>query len=100
MPVAFQTRRSNIKSPAQNHSAPGGIDTDARQFLRKNHAETLVARYRDRYAHADAYREDTWRWSNGDIFHDILALCAPALTRCEGCGYWQRNKRMGECLAA
>ena len=46
-----------------------------------------------------AYREDTRRWSNGDIFRDILGKCARALVSRDWCGYWQGNHRLGESLA-
>ena len=36
----------------------------------------------------------------GLIFLDIVGKCAHALTSRDWCGYWQGNKRPGECLAA
>ena len=60
----------------------------------------LAPKYLDRYAHEVAYREDTRGWSNGLIFLDIVGKCAHALTSRDWCGYWQGNKRLGECLAA
>ncbi len=55
--------------------------------------------YLDNYANEMAYREDTRRWSNGDIFRDILGKCARALVSRDWCGYWQGNHRLGESLA-
>ncbi len=52
------------------------------------------------YANEAAYREDTRRWSNGKIFHDILTKCARTLTHRDWCGYWQGNKRLQERLAS
>ena len=60
----------------------------------------LAPKYLDRYAHEVAYREDTRGWANGRIFLDIVGKCAHALTSRDWCGYWQGNKRLGECLAA
>ncbi len=54
--------------------------------------------YLDNYANEMAYREDTRRWSNGDIFRDILGKCARALVSRDWCGYWQGNHRLGESL--
>jgi hypothetical protein len=51
------------------------------------------------YANEMAYREDTRRWSNGDIFRDIVGKCARALASRDWCGYWQGNHRLGESLA-
>jgi hypothetical protein len=56
-------------------------------------------KYLDNYANEMAYREDTRRWSNGDIFRDILGKCARALVSRDWCGYWQGNHRLGESLA-
>ena len=52
------------------------------------------------YANEAAYREDTRRWSNEKIFHDILTKCARTLTHRDWCGYWQGNKRLQERLAS
>ncbi len=56
--------------------------------------------YLDNYANEAAYREDTRRWANGDIFQDIGRKCAKTRTSRDWCGYWQGNKRVGERLAA
>lgn len=56
-------------------------------------------RYLANYANEAAYREDTRRQSNGDIFRDILAKCTRTSTHRDWCGYWQGNKRLHERLA-
>ena len=57
-------------------------------------------RYLASYANEAAYREDTRRQSNGEIFRDILAKCMGTRTHRDWCGYWQGNKRLEERLAA
>jgi len=57
-------------------------------------------RYLANYANEAAYREDTRRQSNGEIFRDILTQCARTPTHRDWCGYWQGNKRLHERLAA
>jgi len=49
--------------------------------------------YMDRYANEAAYREDTRRMSNGDIFSDIVNRCATSAPSRDFAGYWQGNKR-------
>jgi len=56
--------------------------------------------YLANYANEAAYREDTRRMSNGDIFDDICTKCAKTPTSRDWCGYWQGNKRLAERLAA
>ncbi|MGD9788041.1 MAG: transposase, partial [Sulfuricellaceae bacterium] len=56
--------------------------------------------YLANYANEAAYREDTRRWSNGQIFRDIVKKCARTRTHHDWCGYWQGNKRQQERLAA
>ena len=56
--------------------------------------------YLANYANEAAYREDTRRMSNGDIFDDISEKCATTPTSRDWCGYWQGNKRNAERLAA
>ena len=56
-------------------------------------------RYLANYANEAAYREDTRRQSNGEIFRDILAKCIRTQTHRDWCGYWQGNKRLQERLA-
>jgi len=52
------------------------------------------------YANEAAYREDTRRWSNGEIFYDILTKCLRTRPHRDWCGYWQGNTRRPERLAA
>ena len=51
------------------------------------------------YANECGYREDTRRWSTGQIFADITGRCASKPTSRNWCGYWQGNKAV-EKLAA
>lgn len=89
------------------YSAPDGSNT--------NQAESFFARFRrmqfgqmhkmsnlymDRYANEAAYREDTRRISNGEIFSDIMKRCAKSSVSRDFAGYWQNNKRLRENLAA
>lgn len=57
-------------------------------------------KYLDIYANEIAYREDTRRWTNGDIFDDIVARCANCPVSPYFAGYWQLNKRFEEKLSA
>ena len=50
------------------------------------------------YANEAAYREDTRRMSNGDIFVDIVLKCLRTITHKDWCGYWQGNRRKRERL--
>ena len=54
--------------------------------------------YLNRYANEAAYREDSRRWSNGDIFTDIMTRCAQSEVSRHFCGYWQGNRRPMETL--
>ncbi|RXJ98460.1 DDE transposase [Arcobacter sp. CECT 8989] len=45
--------------------------------------------YLSNYANEIAYREDTRRKSNKEIFDDILEKCLSSLVSNEFCGYWQ-----------
>lgn len=60
----------------------------------------IGVKYLDVYANEIAYREDTRRWSNQDIFDDIVARCANSPISPDFSGYWQLNKREEERLAA
>ena len=55
--------------------------------------------YMNRYSNEAAFREDTRRISNGEIFSTILACCAKAPVSRDLAGYWQGNHRE-EQLAA
>jgi transposase-like protein len=80
-----------------------------------NQAESYIARFRRmevgqhhhfglahlaNYANEAAYREDTRRLPNGEIFRDILTKCAHTPPHRDWCGYWQGNTRRPERLAA
>lgn len=54
--------------------------------------------YLANYANEATYREDTRRWSNREIFTDILTKCAQTRTHQDWCGYWKGNKRKTERL--
>ena len=54
--------------------------------------------YLSNYANEIAYREDTRRMSNKEIFDDILTKCLNSLVSNEFSGYWQGNKRLAERL--
>ncbi len=98
----FPTMRVNHRSI---YSGPNGENT--------NQAESFFSRFRrmhlgqvhkmgnlylDRYANEIAYREDTRRRSNGDIFSDIVGRCAQSPVSKDLCGYWQGNKPAKENL--
>lgn len=98
----FDTRRVN-------HSIEYRSDTGTTNNL----AESYFSRFRrmqygqmhkfgnlylDNYANEAAYREDTRRMSNGEIFQDITNKCANTPTSKDWCGYWQNNKRNAERL--
>jgi hypothetical protein len=73
----------------QNRISPASaVSTSARSTRRLRSTSTTTPM---------AYREDTRRWSNGDIFRDILGKCARALVSRDG--YWQGNHRLEESLA-
>jgi transposase-like protein len=80
-----------------------------------NQAESYIARFRRmqigqhhhfglahlaNYANEAAYREDTRRWSNGQIFTDILSKCAHTRPQRDWCGDGQGNTRRPERLVA
>ena len=52
------------------------------------------------YAIEAAFREDRRRWSNGNIFLDIVTACAQTKVSRNWCGYWQGVHRTEERLAA
>jgi hypothetical protein len=94
-----------------NHSR----ESRAADGTTQNRAESSISRFRRmqigqhhhfglahlaNYANAAAYREDTRRWSNGEIFRDILTKCAPTPPHRDWCGYWQGTTRRPERLAA
>lgn len=100
----FDTRRVN-------HS----VEYRADDGTTNNLAESYFARFRRmqigqmhkfgnqylaNYANEAAFREDTRRKSNGDIFLEVTQRCAKTRTSRNWCGYWQGNKRQDERLAA
>lgn len=100
----FETRRVN-------HS----VEYRADDGTTNNLAESFFSRFRRmqlgqmhkfgnqylaNYANEAAFREDTRRRSNGDIFMEISRRCAHTRTSHDWCGYWQENKRQTERLAA
>jgi len=85
---------------AKHYVGPNGENT--------NQAESFFSRFRrmqygqlhkmdnlymDRYANEAAYRENTRRESNGDIFKDIVNRCATSKPSRDFSGYWQGNNR-------
>ena len=92
---------------AQHYCGPNGENTNQAEsffsrFRRMQYGQIhkMDNKYMDRYANEAAYREDTRRTSNGDIFSDILTRCATTNVSRDFCGYWQGNKRLGENIAA
>ena len=54
--------------------------------------------YLNRYANEAAYREDTRRVSNGEIFFNIMERAADKPVSRHFNGYWQGNKKQVETL--
>ena len=69
-----------------------------RMQLGQHHKMTNL--YLNNYANEAAYREDTRRMSNGDIFADIATRCGRKSVSKDFCGYWQGNKKLSEALVA
>jgi hypothetical protein len=80
-----------------------------------NQAESFFARFRRmqhgqhhkmnnsyvlRYANEIAYREDTRRISNGEIFQNVTKQSARKGVSRDFCGYWQGNKKRSEGLVS
>lgn len=91
---------------AKHYCGPNGENTNQAEsyfsrFRRMQYGQThkMSNLYMDRYANEAAYREDTRRISNGEIFHDIVSRCAASSPSKEFSGYWQGNKRLAENLA-
>lgn len=100
----FDTRRVNH---SQEYRADDGTTNNLAEsyfsrFRRMQYGQVhkFGNLYLANYANEAAYREDTRRWSNGDIFSDIGKKCAATRTSRDWCGYWQGNKRTAERLAA
>ena len=67
--------------------------------MHKGQVHKMSSQHLHAYANECAYREDTRRWSNGEIFADITRRCSKKPTSRNWCGYWQGN-RTTERLAA
>jgi len=102
LPAKYEVRRVNH---GKEYRADDGTTNNLAESyfsrFRRFHIGQIhkaAPKYLDNYANEMAYREDTRRWSNGDIFRDILGKCARALVSRDWCGYWQGNHRLGESL--
>lgn len=100
----FDTRRVNH---SQEYRADDGTTNNLAEsyfsrFRRMQYGQThkFGTQYLANYANEAAYREDTRRQPNGEIFVDITKKCAQTRTHHDWCGYWQGNKRATERLAA
>lgn len=107
---AYDLLHAGYKAKRVNHQ----IEYSTDEGVSNNLAESYFSRFRRMqygqthkfgiehlasYANEAAYREDTRRWPNGKIFHDILAKCLRTATNHDWCGYWQGNRRNIERLA-
>jgi len=100
----FDTRRVNhaIEYRADDGTTNNLAESYFARFRRMQYGQVhkFGIEYLANYANEAAYREDTRRWSNGDIFDDIAKKCARTRTHHDWCGYWQGNRRRQERLAA
>jgi transposase-like protein len=100
----FDTRRVNhqLEYRADDGTTNNLAESYFSRFRRMQYGQThkFGNLYLANYANEAAYREDTRRWNNGKIFHDIAAKCAKTRTHSDWCGYWQGNKRLAERLVA
>jgi len=100
----FDTRRVNHQEAyrAEDGTTNNLAESYFSRFRRMQYGQVhkFGNLYLANYANEAAYREDTRRWSNGDIFTDITKKCAKTRTNHDWCGYWQGNKRNEERLAA
>ena len=90
---------------ARHYSGPNGENTNQAEsyfsrFRRMQYGQVhrMDNLYMDRYANEAAYREDTRRISNGEIFSDIMTRCATSTVSRDFAGYWQGNKRQAESI--
>ena len=108
--VAYDMLHAKFDMRRVNHSqefraADGTTNNQAESFFSRfrrmevGQVHHVSRKYLDTYANEIAYREDTRRESNGNIFLDIVRKCAHALTSRDWCGYWQGNHRQTERLA-
>lgn len=104
LPSKFETRRVNhqVEYRADDGTTNNLAESYFSRFRRMQYGQThkFGNLYLANYANEAAYREDTRRWSNGEIFQDIVKKCAATKTHSDWCGYWQGNKRLQERLAA
>ena len=106
---AYDNLHANYDMRRVNHS----VEYLSEAGACSNQAESYFARFRrmergvihrmgnlylSNYANEIAYREDTRRWSNGAIFHDITEKCMKTIQSNEWTGYWQGNHRISERL--
>ncbi len=106
---AYNTLHAKFKMERVNHS----VEYVAKCGANTNQAESFFSRFRrmqlgqvhkfgnlylNRYANEAAFREDTRRNSNGDIFKDVMGRYATAHVSRDFCGYWQGNKKQIETL--
>ena len=107
--MAYNSLHAKFKMERVNHS----IEYMGKNGENTNQAESFFSRFRrmqlgqfhkfgnlylNRYANEAAYREDTRRQSNGEIFANIVKRCATAHVSRDFCGYWQGNKKQCETL--
>lgn len=104
MEVDYDVRRVNHKveyssKEGHNNNQCESFNARFRRMIegQHHHVSTL---YLDLYANEVAYREDTRRMSNGDIFKDVLSRCLMTPVHGEWCGYGKGNRRIKERLAA
>jgi transposase-like protein len=100
----FDTRRVNH---SKEYRSDAGITNNLAEsyfsrFRRMQYGQThkFGNLYLANYANEAAYREDTRRLPNGEIFMDVVKKCALTRTNRDWCGYWQGNKRQAERLVA
>jgi len=100
----YETRRVNhsVEYRADDGTTNNLAESYLSRFRRMQYGQThkFGNLYLANYANEAAYREDTRRWANGEIFADIMKKCARTVTNRDWCGYWQGNKRQQERLAA
>ena len=108
---AFNPLHKNFDRKVVNHS----WEYSSQEGYNNNQAESFNARFRrmvmgqhhhistlylSNYAAEVAYREDTRRFTNGDIFKDLLDRYLQTPQHNEWRGYHQGNHRVAERLVA
>ena len=108
---AYDNLHATYDMQRVNHS----VEYMSEEGACSNQAESYFARFRrfqhgqihrmgnlyiSNYANEIAYREDTRRLSNGEIFNDIASKCMKTIQSNEWTGYWQGNHRVAERLVA